>query len=73
MKNLEIKVENADGDLNKNFTITGHHFVPNLSDGGPMKNFSLVFDKFFPYDNGNGQPIYNTDNGAQLRDPITGL
>lgn len=68
---FKIKVENADGDLNKNFTISGGHLVPNLS--YPRKNFSLVFDKFFPYDNGNGEPIYNSGDGSVLRDPVTGF
>ena len=35
-------------------------------------SLTLEFDKYFPYDNGNGQPIYNEDTGAQLRDPVTG-
>jgi hypothetical protein len=32
----------------------------------------IQFDKYYPYDNGNGQPIYNENTGAQLRDPVTG-
>jgi hypothetical protein len=67
---FNIKVENANGNLNKNFTITGAHFP--MSAAG-YKEFDLVFDKFFPYDNGNGQPIYNSADGSVLRDPVTGL
>ena len=32
----------------------------------------LDFDKYFPYDDGKGNPIYDEDSGAILRDPITG-
>ena len=31
------------------------------------------FCKFFPYDDGNGNPIYNENTGKELRDPVTGL
>jgi hypothetical protein len=30
------------------------------------------FDRYYPYDNGNGQPIYDENTGAELRDPVTG-
>ena len=32
----------------------------------------LEFDKYYQYDNGNGQPIYDENTGAELRDPVTG-
>lgn len=72
MSYFEIAVENALGgdELNKNFTITGLH--SGLSFAG-NKKFTIVFDKFFPYDNGNNEPIYDTSNGEVLRDPVTGL
>ena len=32
----------------------------------------LDYDKYFPYDDGKGNPIYDEDSGAILRDPIAG-
>jgi hypothetical protein len=32
----------------------------------------IIFDKYFPYDDGNGNPIYDENTGAELRDPVTG-
>lgn len=56
------------------FTITGDYAEPRgFGIGGSLSGVKFDFCKFFPYDNGNGQPIYNTDNGAELRDPVTGL
>ena len=39
---------------------------------GATFDINFFFDKFFPYANGNGDPIYNEDNGTELRDPETG-
>jgi hypothetical protein len=39
---------------------------------GQITPIILEFDKYYPYDNGNGQPIYNENTGAELRDPVTG-
>lgn len=47
--------------------VTGNHLY-----GAGRLQMTLVFDKYFPYDNGNGEPIYDEDTGEQLRDPITG-
>lgn len=56
------------------FTISGGYDGPFISGvESDYKGLQFNFTKFFPYDNGQGQPIYNTGNGAQLRDPITGL
>ena len=30
------------------------------------------FCKFFPYDDGKGNPIYDENTGKELRDPVTG-
>lgn len=35
-------------------------------------DINFLFDKFFPYANGNGDPIYDEDSGTELRDPETG-
>jgi len=38
-----------------------------------FEKIEILFNKYFPYDNGNGQPIYNENTGAELRDPETGF
>jgi len=30
-------------------------------------------DSYWPYDDGNGNPVWNTSTGAMLRDPVTGV
>ena len=55
------------------FTITGGYPGIYITGVSEYNGLQFNFTKFFPYDNGQGQPIYNTSNGAQLRDPITGL
>jgi hypothetical protein len=34
--------------------------------------FQIIFDKYFQYDDGSGNPIYDQNTGATLRDPVTG-
>ena len=61
-KNLET--ESIDGSVQYELYGT----LPSLS------NFSLSISakEYWEYDDGNGNPIYDTSTGAQLRDPITG-
>ena len=35
-------------------------------------NFTFEAVEYYEYGDGNGNPIYNKDTGAQLRDPVTG-
>ena len=56
--------------------ISGNYHAPYggyYFDGFPISRLVLHFNKYFPYDNGNGQPIYDENNGNQLRDPVTGI
>jgi hypothetical protein len=39
---------------------------------GGETSVTITLDKYFPYDNGNGQPIYDENTGTELRDPVTG-
>ena len=43
--------------------------APVIGGNGPV---ILEFNKYYPYDNGNGQPIYDENTGDELRDPVTG-
>jgi len=40
----------------------------NFSSGG---NVTITAKKYYPYANSNGEPIYNEDTGAQLKDPLS--
>ena len=53
--------------------ITGNYEprLPNVQSS--FEKIEILFNKYFPYDDGKGQPIYNEDTGAELRDPVTGL
>jgi len=72
MSNINIVVTGS-AHPSGNFIIKGGYNPLGVFSGIAYPPLDLVFDKFFPYDNGNGDPIYDTDNGSQLRDPVTGL
>jgi len=43
------------------------------SAGGPgFQSLNLKVSEYFTYDDGSGNPIYDTQTGAILRDPVTG-
>ena len=52
---------------------------PPLEEGAPTIDFPTLGDitiepiEYWPYDDGNGNPIWDTQTGAMLRDPVTGL
>jgi hypothetical protein len=45
-------------------------FIPRATD--VATDCVIKFEKFFPYANGNGDPIYDENDGSELRDPETG-
>lgn len=69
---ISFLVHGANGEQ---FTISGNYYLPPIFIDNTFmyKGVRIDFVKFFPYDNGDGQPIYDTETGAELRDPITGL
>jgi hypothetical protein len=64
---IKIPIRGEDGAKGDSAEIGGD--FQSLSQAGTVR---LIFDKFFPYDDGNGNPIYDEDTGRILRDPVTG-
>jgi hypothetical protein len=67
-KSLKIKLIGMPGEP----VITGRH-VPFLTSEKVAADVIIQPGfKFFTYDNGNNEPIYDENTGEQLRDPVTG-
>jgi hypothetical protein len=49
--------------------ITGSY---NFEMNNGIKGMQFSFEKYFEYDDGKGNPIYDEESGEKLRDPITG-
>lgn len=69
-KSLKIRLPGLPGQP----VITGRHIPrPGFTNHTP---FNLILDlggHYFKYDNGNNEPIYDANTGAELRDPVSGL
>lgn len=57
------------GDARNRIKLHGGYTYKPLS---AKSGVQLFFDKFFPYNNGNDEPIYDEESGETLRDPVTG-
>jgi hypothetical protein len=65
---IKIPKRGDDGAKHGSFTEIGGDYI-SLSQAGTVR---IIFDKFFEYDDGNGNPIYDENSGRILRDPVTG-
>lgn len=74
MASKHLQINSASGFL---ISIPGHPSIEGDYDPyfltNPFITYELRLEKYFPYDNGNGDPIYDEDTGLNVRDPITGL
>ena len=54
------------------FGADGARILSMMPDVGSF-SFTIEAKEFLEYDDGNGNPIYDTNTGAILRDPVTGI